>query len=81
MYASIEPPQGYHNVKMLLFRPFLSYNMQNPLSTNDALATASENCISSAQRTIEAIYDMYKVHAYFRTWFAQPRGIEFTRRN
>ncbi|KAH8674141.1 fungal-specific transcription factor domain-containing protein [Xylariales sp. PMI_506] len=59
----------YHNVKMLLFRPFLSHQMHNPMSGHEGLVTATERCLYSAQRTIEVIYETYQVHPYFRTWW------------
>ncbi|RFN44219.1 zn(ii)2cys6 transcription factor [Fusarium flagelliforme] len=59
----------YHNVRMLLFRPFVTYYARERLQPSDELMAAVEKCISSAQKTIEIVYEAYKVHTYFRTWW------------
>ncbi|KAH8901360.1 hypothetical protein GQ53DRAFT_850945 [Thozetella sp. PMI_491] len=60
----------YQNVKMLLFRPFLSFLMRDSVESDDPiLIEAADKCIQSAQRTIEVMYDVFKVHTYFRTWW------------
>ncbi|QPC78034.1 hypothetical protein HYE68_008786 [Fusarium pseudograminearum] len=60
----------YYNVVMLLFRPFLTRCTPEPdEQPSDALSGAVDKCVSSAQRTIEIIYETYKVHTYFRTWW------------
>ena len=53
---------------MLLFRPFVTYYARERLQSSDELMAAVEKCISSAQKTIEIVYEAYKVHTYFRTW-------------
>ncbi|RGP75341.1 hypothetical protein FLONG3_5731 [Fusarium longipes] len=59
----------YHNVRMLLFRPFVTQCARERLQPSDELMRAVEKCISSAQKTIEIVYEAYKVHTYFRTWW------------
>ncbi|CAF3524518.1 unnamed protein product [Fusarium graminearum] len=60
----------YYNVMMLLFRPFLTRCTPEPdEQSSNALNGAVDKCVSSAQRTIEIIYETYKVHTYFRTWW------------
>ncbi|KAK2804761.1 hypothetical protein FQN51_001402 [Onygenales sp. PD_10] len=59
----------YHNVKMLLFRPYLSYYIQNQKLAPDIVKTVVDKCLSSARRTIEIMYDTFRVHVFFRTWF------------
>ncbi|KAF4986357.1 hypothetical protein FGRMN_10884 [Fusarium graminum] len=59
----------YHNVRMLLFRPFVTQCAREPRQPSDTLMRAVEKCISSAQKTIEIVYEAYKVHTYFRTWW------------
>ncbi|KAK2810146.1 hypothetical protein FQN50_003115 [Emmonsiellopsis sp. PD_5] len=59
----------YHNVKMLLFRPYLSYYIQNQKLAPDIVKTVVDKCLSSAKRTIEIMYDTFRVHVFFRTWF------------
>ncbi|KAK2739894.1 hypothetical protein FQN55_009067 [Onygenales sp. PD_40] len=46
----------YHNVKMLLFRPYLSYYIQNQKLAPDIVKTVVDKCLSSARRTIEIIF-------------------------
>ncbi|SPJ88565.1 related to C6 transcription factor [Fusarium torulosum] len=59
----------YHNVRMLLFRPFVTQCAREPRQPSDELMRAVEKCVSSAQKTIEIVYEAYKVHTYFRTWW------------
>ncbi|KAJ4258989.1 hypothetical protein NW762_008077 [Fusarium torreyae] len=59
----------YHNVRMLLFRPFVTQCARNSTQPPYELMAAVEKCISSAQKTIEIVYEAYKVHTYFRTWW------------
>jgi hypothetical protein len=61
--------QGYHNVRMLLFRPFVSYYAQSATSSLDSLRDSVDKCIESARRTIEIIHEMYRIHSFFRTWY------------
>ncbi|KAF4968528.1 hypothetical protein FSARC_4095 [Fusarium sarcochroum] len=59
----------YHNVRMLLFRPFVTQCARDSSQPPYELMAAVEKCISSAQKTIEIVYEAYKVHTYFRTWW------------
>ncbi|KAH7003109.1 fungal-specific transcription factor domain-containing protein [Fusarium venenatum] len=60
----------YHNVMMLLFRPFVTRCTREPnQQPSNELVGAVNKCVSSAQRTIEIMYETYKVHTYFRTWW------------
>lgn len=60
--------EGYRNVKLLLFRPYLLVHMQNPAPPNSPLVTASEKCMATAKQQIQIIHDAFKVLDYFRTW-------------
>ncbi|KAM0224053.1 hypothetical protein ACHAQD_002418 [Fusarium lateritium] len=57
----------YHNVRMLLFRPFVTQCARESSQLPAELMTAVDKCISSAKKTIETVYEAYKVHTYFRT--------------
>lgn len=68
----------YHNVRMLLFRPFLS------MLTGDAgtplppgIAEAVEKCITSAKRTIEVVHEAMIANSFFRTWWDNTMYILF----
>ncbi|EKG10155.1 Transcription factor fungi [Macrophomina phaseolina MS6] len=58
----------YYNVKMLLLRPFLvhasKYNEREP-SLDDAV----NKCTDAAARTIDLMYETYRVHTFFHTWW------------
>jgi hypothetical protein len=53
---------------MLLFRPFLSYFVQNTSASFEALDKAIDKCIESAKTTIEIIHETFRTHSFFRTW-------------
>ncbi|KAH8883540.1 hypothetical protein GQ53DRAFT_732448 [Thozetella sp. PMI_491] len=63
----------YHNVKLALFRSFIDLCASNTLAgdnpSSDLLYQCANKCVASAQRTIELVYDTFKVHEYFRTWW------------
>jgi hypothetical protein len=59
---------GYHNVKMLLFRPFLTYIARNPEHTSTELEEVVPKCLDSAEKTINVIHDTYMMHTFFRSW-------------
>ncbi|KAM0268935.1 hypothetical protein ACHAPA_004535 [Fusarium lateritium] len=59
----------YHNVRMLLFRPFVTQCARESNQLPPELMTAVDKCLSSAKKTIETVYEAYKVHTYFRTWW------------
>ena len=60
---------GYYNVKMLLFRPFLSHFTRKLRHTPAELEETITKCLDSAMKTIDVIYDIYRVHTFFRCWF------------
>lgn len=62
--------QGYYNVKMLLFRPFLSHFTRKLRHTPTELEETIAKCLDAAMRTIEVIYDIYRIHTFFRCWYS-----------
>ena len=56
-------------MNMLLFRPFLTHSTLNAGLLGDDWKAAVGKCIISAQKTIEIVYEAYKVHTYFQTWY------------
>ncbi|PGH02031.1 hypothetical protein AJ80_08925 [Polytolypa hystricis UAMH7299] len=67
----------YHNIKMLLFRPFVTYFIQNQAVVSEALTAAVDKCLVSAKRTIQVIYDTFRVHVFFRTWWYNTTYVMF----
>jgi hypothetical protein len=67
---------GYHNVRMLLFRPFLSYSAQSNISY-ELVDQAVNKCIDSAKATIDIIHETYRVHSFFRTWWYNTTYVTF----
>ncbi|KAF2668886.1 Zn(II)2Cys6 transcription factor [Microthyrium microscopicum] len=68
----------YHNVRMLLFRPFLSYVAQNhSIVMHEALEQAINKCLDSAKTTIELIHETYTIHSFFRTWWYNTTYVMF----
>lgn len=63
---------GYYNVKMLLFRPFLSHFTRKLRHTPAELEETITKCLDAAMKTIDVIYDIYRVHTFFRCWFVHP---------
>lgn len=61
--------QGYYNVKMLLFRPFLSHFTRKLRHTPAELEETINKCLEAAMKTIEVIHDIYRVHTFFRCWY------------
>lgn len=61
---------GYYNVKMLLFRPFLSYFTRKLRHTPMELGETIAKCLDAAMKTIQVIYDIYRIHTFFRCWYA-----------
>lgn len=53
---------------MLLFRPFLMQCARDSHPPEELAATV-DMCVSSARKTIEIVYEAYKVHTYFQTWY------------
>jgi len=66
----------YHNVRMLLFRPFLSYSAQHHVS-HELLDSAIKKCVDSAKDTIEIIHETYRLHSFFRTWWYNTTYVTF----
>ena len=54
---------------MLLFRPFLSHFTRKLRHTPAELEETITKCLDSAMKTIDVIYDIYRVHTFFRCWF------------
>ncbi|GME43723.1 putative C6 transcription protein [Neofusicoccum parvum] len=58
----------YYNVKMLLLRPFIvhasKYDEREP-SLDDAV----NKCTDAAASTIDLMYETYRVHTFFHTWW------------
>ncbi|KAJ9315131.1 transcriptional regulator family: Fungal Specific TF [Paecilomyces variotii] len=67
----------YHNVKMLLFRPFLAHAARNPEHTSAELEAAVSKCLSSAEKTIDIIHDTYTMHTFFRCWWYNVTYVMF----
>lgn len=59
---------GYYNVKMLLFRPFLSHFTRKLRHPPSELEETIAKCLDAAMKTIEVIHDIYRVHEFFRCW-------------
>jgi hypothetical protein len=54
---------------MLLFRPFLSHFTRKLRHTPTELEETINKCLEAAMKTIEVIYDIYRVHTFFRCWY------------
>ncbi|KAK9447913.1 fungal-specific transcription factor domain-containing protein [Limtongia smithiae] len=67
----------YHNVRMLLFRPFLAQSSDNLSDALVDLADGVNKCAESAQQTIRMIYDNYRTQSYFRTWWYNTTYVLF----
>lgn len=69
----------YHNVRMLLFRPFLSMLTRNNSGTPTphGVAEAVDKCIASAKRTIEVVHEAMIANSFFRTWWDNTMHILF----
>lgn len=69
----------YHNVRMLLFRPFLSMLTRNNSGTPKppGVAEAVDKCIASAKRTIEVVHEAMIANSFFRTWWDNTMHILF----
>ncbi|KAI9374232.1 fungal-specific transcription factor domain-containing protein [Aspergillus egyptiacus] len=74
----------YYNVKMLLFRPFLSHFTSFPSQLQTAepelrstlVATVSK-CLEAAEKTITIIHDIYRLHTFFRCWWYNTTYVTF----
>lgn len=69
----------YHNVRMLLFRPFLSMlpTRNNSGTPPPGVAEAVDKCIASAKRTIEIVHEAMVANSFFRTWWDNTMHILF----
>ncbi|CAI7677180.1 hypothetical protein N7533_006752 [Penicillium manginii] len=67
----------YCNVKMLLFRPFLSHFTRKLRHTPTELEETINKCLEAAMKTIEVIYDIYRVHTFFRCWWYNTTYVMF----
>ena len=59
---------GYYNVKMLLFRPFLSHFTRKLRHPPTELDQTIDKCLDSAMKTLQVVHDIYRVHTFFRCW-------------
>ncbi|KAI2792871.1 hypothetical protein POX_b02914 [Penicillium oxalicum] len=67
----------YYNVKMLLFRPFLSHFTRKLRHPPNELEETISKCLDAAMKTIEVIYDIYRVHTFFRCWWYNTTYVMF----
>lgn len=67
----------YHNVRMLLFRPFLSMLTRSSGPPPPAVNEAVDKCIASAKRTIEVVHEAMIANSFFRTWWDNTTHILF----
>ncbi|KAB8255400.1 RmlC-like cupin [Aspergillus pseudonomiae] len=67
----------YYNVKMLLFRPFLSHFTRKLRHPPIELEQTIGKCLDAAMKTIEVIYDIYRVHTFFRCWWYNTTYVMF----
>ncbi|KAJ5709472.1 hypothetical protein N7493_010806 [Penicillium malachiteum] len=67
----------YYNVKMLLFRPFLSHFTRKLRHPPSELEEAINKCLDAAMKTIEVIHDIYRVHTFFRCWWYNTTYVMF----
>ncbi|OCL07386.1 hypothetical protein AOQ84DRAFT_341914 [Glonium stellatum] len=61
----------YQNLKMLLLRPFILHasKLDQPSSSYPGLEEAVTKCTNAAIQTIDIIYETFRVHTFFRTWW------------
>ncbi|BCR87969.1 uncharacterized protein ACHE_40533S [Aspergillus chevalieri] len=67
----------YYNVKMLLFRPFLSHFTRKLRHTPAELEETINKCLDAAMKTIEVIHDIYRIHTFFRCWWYNTTYVMF----
>ncbi|KAJ5925646.1 hypothetical protein N7454_008285, partial [Penicillium verhagenii] len=67
----------YYNVKMLLFRPFLSHFTRKLRHPPSELEETIGKCLDAAMKTIEVIHDIYRVHEFFRCWWYNTTYVMF----
>ncbi|KAF9252862.1 transcriptional regulator family: Fungal Specific TF [Penicillium roqueforti] len=59
----------YYNVKMLLFRPFLSHFPRKLRHSPSELDQTFDKCLDAAMKTLQVLHDLYRVHTFFRCWW------------
>ncbi|KAF4540141.1 C6 transcription factor [Lasiodiplodia theobromae] len=59
----------YYNVKMLLLRPFIVHASKYSDERESSLDDAVNKCTDAAARTIDLMYETYRVHTFFHTWW------------
>ncbi|KAK7728174.1 hypothetical protein SLS57_002644 [Botryosphaeria dothidea] len=59
----------YYNVKMLLLRPFIVHASKYDDDREPSLDDAVNKCTDAAARTIDLMYETYRVHTFFHTWW------------
>ncbi|PYH41675.1 uncharacterized protein BP01DRAFT_418546 [Aspergillus saccharolyticus JOP 1030-1] len=67
----------YFNVKMLLFRPFLSHFTRKLRHPPMELEQTIAKCLDAAMKSIEVIYDIYRIHEFFRCWWYNTTYVMF----
>ncbi|KGO50791.1 Transcription factor, fungi [Penicillium expansum] len=59
----------YYNIRMLLFRPFLSRFTRKPQHPPNELDQVFDKCLDAAIRALQVLHDLYRVHTFFRCWW------------
>jgi hypothetical protein len=59
----------YHNVKMILYRPFLAYAAQSDQRIPPLLEFTLAKCVDAARNTIEIVHTTFCNHVFFRSWW------------
>lgn len=59
----------YHNVKMILYRPFLAYAAQSDQRIPPLLEFTLAKCVDAARNTIEIVHATFCNHVFFRSWW------------
>jgi Fungal specific transcription factor domain/Fungal Zn(2)-Cys(6) binuclear cluster domain len=59
----------YHNVKMILYRPFLAYAAQSDQRIPPLLEFTLAKCVDAARNTIEIVHATFCNHIFFRSWW------------
>ncbi|KAG0154248.1 hypothetical protein PDIDSM_1628 [Penicillium digitatum] len=59
----------YYNVRMLLFRPFLSRLTRKAQHPPTDLDQTFDKCLDAAIRSLQVLHDLYRVHTFFRCWW------------
>ncbi|CAI7613658.1 unnamed protein product [Penicillium bialowiezense] len=67
----------YYNVKMLLFRPFLSHFTRKLRHPPTELDLTIDKCLDSAMKTLQVVHDIYRVHTFFRCWWYNTTYVMF----